>query len=228
MAVDLADNVLTTTATAETVLGLSSGAGGDALTIAINQASQFIEDMLGRPLCYEADIEERVSSYELDFLRMDRAPIKALTSIYYDDNTDAEDISDLILSDLDKDDGVIRRDGGWGWSAQYTERITREQLPGTERPLWLVTYDAGWVTPHQVGSVGALARDLPQSIEAACLELVRYFYNLIGRDPSVTSERLLSYSVRYFGDATSTPIDLQEFPMVRQVLRRYKRRWINQ
>jgi hypothetical protein len=165
----------------------------------INAASDLLERRCNRKFLL-ADLTEDVKGYGTDKLRVERPPVKSVTSIIYN-GTSSLDITDLYT---DADAGLLQLQGGFQWTAHFDGRaIETPGLPGTELPLYVVTYQGGWITPQYDGAAAAPfsggARDLPSDIEEACLSLVRYKYggrNVV-RDPTVTEEKLRTWGAKY-------------------------------
>lgn len=201
--VDLAANALTTIERAELELGLVSGAQDDLLARLINVASDSIERSLGRKLYYEADIAESVGGFGTMFLMASRTPIVALDSITYSGDTIGSDNYEISNADA----GLIYGVAPWRFTSPAVSGITRDPYPGGTRKLYVITYDGGWVTQPQVDDDGSLTRSLPWDIEDACLMLVATRYRSIGRDRSVASEKLLSWSASYRDSSVAPEVE---------------------
>jgi hypothetical protein len=75
--------------------------------------------------------------------------------------------------------------------------VSGSPLVGTERYLYVVTYDGGAYTPNQEDLNGAHTRALPWDLEDACVDLVRAAYLGKPQNPNVTGERLLDWNASY-------------------------------
>ena len=195
MAAALTATALTTLATLEARLGLSTPADAVKALLRdyINFASDLIERETNRVFGAEAAIEEKVAGYGTAFLRVARTPITTLTSITF--NGGAVDSSKYEIHNAKV--GTIRNvNGSWTWTAAALANIAGDPLPGTERLLYTITYNGGYVLPQDDPT-----RDLPYDVEEACIELAKQIYFEGGRDPTVKSEKLLSWSASYKGPA---------------------------
>ncbi len=145
--VDLADNALTTLARVKEDLGIAVGVTtyDERLKRAINAASQSIESYCGRIFQRNTAITEKVAGYGRNRLRVSRTPLNGVTSIAYDGIYLA---SDSIEVD-DARAGIIHVEGGVYWTAYAKGDISHGPLPGTERKLYTIVHDAGWVSPKQ-------------------------------------------------------------------------------
>lgn len=209
----LASNALTTLATAKSELQLTGSCDDSYLERLINAASDFVEQYTGRSFYNEAAKVEKVAGYATAFLTVSKSPLNSIASITFDGETVAA--ADYEIHNAGA--GMIWKRGGWVWTAPRRQDITDPPLPGYERRLYQVTYDGGYITPNQVGT-----RDLPYDLEDAALRLVAMRYRQRGRDPSIVSERLLSWSASYDkgsgGSETAPGIP----PDVVSILDRYK------
>lgn len=195
----LAQNALTTLERLKAALNITTVPTlheNDNLIGLINSASGFMEEATRRVLWRDTAIVENVAGFGWFSLIMSRTPINALTSITKDGET-------VSLTDVKIEDpkaGLISRTGGWENTAQVARDISKGPLPGTEETLFAVTYDGGYYTRPQTDASGSLTDTditLPWDLEDACIELVRNFPRRTGRDSSVKSERLLSWSASY-------------------------------
>lgn len=197
MAVTLAANALTSVAAAKAHLG-ECISGKEKLLI--NRASQLIETAAQRSFGVAEIVDEKVKGYGDTRLLVLRTPIKSVTEIKF-----CGDVVDLTNVEIEQPERVsIVRQGGWRWTAHNVNDISRSVLPGTELADYEVTYRGGYVLPWQDGDAGAPvngdARDLPFDLEYACLELMRRLHAIESRDPTVQSERLMSWSATYNPD----------------------------
>jgi hypothetical protein len=192
--VALAANALTTVQAVKTELAITGASEDTYVETLINRASDAVERFCNRVFYKAAAIVEKVEGYGGMSIKVARAPILAVTSITYDGAT-------LDGTTYEVDDvgaGIIRfiHQGPY-WTAAQLPNAAHDPLPGTERKLYQVTYDAGYVTPAQVEATPALTRTLPYDVEEACILACVDRYKRRGRDPSVKSESLMSASVDY-------------------------------
>jgi len=196
----LAANALTTLARVKADLGISVSTYDTQLEHLINAVSDIIEERLGRSLGYST-VTETLAGRGSELLNLSRYPLdtaKAITVKH--DGTTLESSSYEIH---DARAGILRRIGNvWGWDANVASNIAGDPIPGTERKLFEVSYFGGYVLPAGPGTV-----TLPEDLNLACRVFVTQLYRGLGRDPNITSERLLSAAVTYgSGDGTGMPI----------------------
>jgi len=148
----LAANALTTIATMEGELGVTTGSDDAFLTRLINAASDRIEEYCGHSFYYAAAEEEDLGGFGGFYLRVSRTPLLTIALIEYDGET-----IDSSNYEIDTPGaGMIRSLGGFNWTAGSWQGITPEPIPGTERKLYAVTYAGGYLTPEQSKAKGTL------------------------------------------------------------------------
>lgn len=189
----LATNALTLLATAKSDLGISGSSEDTKVERLINAASAALEAYCSRVFWRSTAVVEKVAGFGGLYLRVSRTPVNSLTAIAFDGS--ALDITQVTIDDSKV--GLLARPGGWEWTAHTAPDTSGGGLPGTERLLYQVTYDGGWYTPKQESEAPNPTRTLPYDVEEACLEFVRELYHLKRRDPTVESERLLSWAATY-------------------------------
>ena len=218
----LADNALTTVATVEDELGISSGTETARLQRMINEASAIAESFAGRSFYRVAADVEKVRGTEGPFLFLSRKPINSITSIAYLGTT-------LSSGDYeihgDGTSGIVYAVGGsWSRDGMIYNDISRTRSPGNERLSYTATYDGGWYTPKQEDG-GDGTRALPYDIESAVISIVSYLRRGMGRDPSVVAEKLMDASVTFSSgglDASGAGWLATEVPRAAGILNRYK------
>lgn len=193
MTVALQANALTTLATLKTELGISDNASDDRLKRLINAASDFAEKLCYRQFYRSTAIVEKIPGSSGLCLRVARTPLNSITGIKYDGSS----ISLTDVTVYDSGAGLIARTGGWEDTALEVSNLARDPLVGTEELRYEVTYDGGWYTPQQEVDVPANVRTLPSDLEESILELLRGWWKLKQRDPTIESERLMSWSASY-------------------------------
>lgn len=144
---------------------------------------------------YTEDIVEHVPGFGTGKLHVSRAPLVGVSELLFD--------GQVISSDLyrvDSDSGAIIRTDGllWRWTARATTDITKDKVAGTERALYKVTYDGGYVTRAQV-DVG-LPQTLPSSVERQVLDCAVALYWRRGRDTSLAAKSTARGNVSYRDD----------------------------
>jgi hypothetical protein len=204
---------LTTLAKANAEIGTS---GEDDLVEQLIEAiSSRIATYCNRTFYFEEDISESIGGYGGTQLVVARPPIVDITSIALDGNT----VSSEYYSYPNADAGIIYHELGWDNTALASGSwVTVDKLAGTENPIYVVTYDGGYVTPQQAVDDVTLTRNLPLDLEDACLEWVNARYQRKGKDPRLQGEKILSWSAQYSVTAQQN----QEMPeYVRSVIDRY-------
>lgn len=196
---------LCTVALVETELGLASGADDDRIERLIESASRTINRYCNRPEGFHSESArvDDVPGKGTVLLHVPKTPINSITSIVYDpsDSNDTVDSSEYAIQG-DGEHGAIYREGGWRWDVAYAQAIQLHPLPGTEQFLYRVTYNGGYVTRPQGGTM-----TLPHDIEDACIQLVSQRYRWNPRDAGVASERLLSWNASYRTGVAGWDID---------------------
>lgn len=196
MTLVLADHALVTLDDACDQIGIDVGVADAVVIKTINRASERIASFLGRTLHYSSGIVEKLPGLGGTDLVVSRAPIAAVASI----TLDGVDIGTDFDATTYAAAGVIFRRGGWAWTARRNPGVSQQGAPGTEEPLYVVTYAGGWWTPAQgpLSAKPATATALPGDVEQAALELVASMYaRRGGPGADVASESLMSYSVTY-------------------------------
>lgn len=197
MAVDLTSHALTTLDEVKTELGIAVATYDDVLKRMINAASDAIRRYCERTFYYEEDIAESVPGFGGTRLIVSRAPIVGdIDSITYEGaalSTDSYSIESASA-------GIIYGQYGFSWTARASGAAISYGIPGTEKSSYVVTYNGGYITPQQVIDDGTLTRSLPYDLEDACIQLVTMRYRRQGRDPTIGSEKLLSWNVSYMNE----------------------------
>jgi hypothetical protein len=167
--VTLESNALTTLETVKADLGITVSTYDDRLRRLINAVSDHFENIAGRIFYRDTAIVEAVPGYGYTHLRVKRAPLNSVTSIVYDSSTTV-DSGDYSI--LDAEAGIIEKVNGWSWTAHSVRDVSYGPLPGTERPLYAVTYDGGWYTPEQSKARGTITfTGLPGADETLVINL---------------------------------------------------------
>jgi hypothetical protein len=209
VATDLVPGALTTLAVVKEDLGISVATYDDKIKRYINTATGQIERYCGRSFYRVTDQVETKPGYGFTDMRLNRCPINSIASIKYDGSA----IQASTYSVSDPDAGIVKKDGGWMWTAYYQRGIVYSPLPGTEKDLYEITYDGGWYTPHQEDLDPLDVRALPYDLENACIDLVRYWWYSKQRDPSIGTERLLSWNVSYISGSSGAAAGKHGLPM---------------
>jgi hypothetical protein len=220
----LSEAALTLVATVETELGITPGSE-PRLEGWVEDASAIIVDYLHRALHRQAAVVEKHKGDGSPYLLLLVPPINSVTSVKFEGAT-------LAASDYEVDDaasGSLYFLGSPLWNTGYIgEGVARDPVAGTERKSYEATYDGGWITPRQAQSgqpYDGQTVTLPHAIQRACVLFVVGMKSAAARDPTVTNESLMNYSVGY-GRVGSTAADDDEGhalpPGVAALLRPYR------
>lgn len=217
----LSDKALTTVVAVETEIGITAGSDS-RIEGWIEIASEMIQEYLSRVLYRRSAISETVRGEGSPYMVLEAPPINTLTSISYDGVA-------LASTDYEIDDAAVGSIYFIGrpmlWNAYTGEGVSRDPVPGTERKLYTVVYDGGWITPGQsaaaAGTYTGQTVSVPKPIQRACILAVVDMRARAGMSPDVASESALSYSVAYRGtldDESGYGLPA----MVRSLLKPYK------
>ena len=177
----------------------------DYLTRQINAASDRISKYCNRVFQWEEDIVEDLAGYGTQFIILSRTPLDSISAIKFDDtalDSDSYEIHDAKA-------GMLYASGGFVWTTSRANSAAADPFPGYERKSFEATYDGGYITPAQATADPALTRDLPYDLEDACVQLVTLRYRKKGTDPTIKSEKSLSWAASYaVPDAASQPFGI--------------------
>lgn len=222
----LSDGALTTIATVEAELGLSSGEADSLLTRYINAASEAITTLIGRPLHYEAGIEDRVPGYGTRRLILPRRPVESVTSVEYDDTDTSYTIGAEQYFLEQPEAGILYFNAlglGGAFNTGARVGINGEPVSGSQGWFFVVTYTGGWVTPEQAANDGSLTRTLPYDLEEACVACAVLQYRERGRNQNVSGRKNTEASITYAGPGSARTIST--LPIVRAVVASYGEKW---
>lgn len=154
-------------------------------TSLIDRASKMIVGECGRPFAYQT-YRETLPGYGDYRLMLSRTPIVGTPTIL----CDSEAITDFVVEE--RDAGFLWRKTGWKWTVAPGWHITWAPVAGSEDLKFIVSYNAGYVLPGDVGT-----RTLPEDIEQACIQAVKAWFLARKRDPRIESESIGDYQVKY-------------------------------
>lgn len=168
MAVTLASNALTVVAAVTERTGTTYST--DRVTRAINVASGFIEDYLGRPLGYATVTDEEHQGRGYPTLWLVRAPLVSVASVYI---YDTEDEEWTRSADFDAR-GKLYRASGWPAAPGIHRDVTRDPDFSALAYNVRVSYIGGYYLPFDDdGTPPAGATRLPYHVEeVAILEAI--------------------------------------------------------
>jgi len=174
----LADNALTNLAAVEDVIPDytkgSSTDDDDRIIRFINAASWLFAEVADRKFHRESEHEERVRAYGTPELYVSEfLPVDSISSIKWDvsDTSDTIDASNYEI--FNAETGYIHADGVWSDTGLTQSGIVQGGKTASQRPIYLVTYTGGWITPKQDDD-GVGTRDLPWDVEQAVLDQVTF------------------------------------------------------
>lgn len=209
----LGANALTSVAYLAAELGLTVDATVTArLEVLIDRASDAIERYCNRVFIHNAAVVEKVVGYGGMRLVVSRTPLLSIASITYDGAT----IESTNYEIHEAESGEIRFLQSLMWTTVRLPIAGRDPYPGEERKLYQATYAGGYTTRATTATP-----TLPTDVEEACIIAAVYRYRRTGRDPSVQSERLMSYSVTYANDEETLATGLP--PEARGLLSHWRR-----
>jgi len=192
---------LTTVANFKEMMGISGSSDDTFIGKVIDRASQAIVDYCGREFAKET-ITETIAGAGQPLLFLSRTPVVTLTSVSFDG--DIMDTEDYELQD--KVSGRIYNKGGYwrytGYSLSYS-----------------FVYEGGYILPSMSGTV-----NLPDSVQAAALELSKILFVSRKQDSSVKSESVPDvYSVDYGGGSSQAGKSLVSNAGIVDLLSPYRR-----
>ena len=203
----MADNSLTTLATAKLVLGIADTDSDALLSLYIDSASDMIATFLNRKL-EKATYVERQRSDGHNRLAVKQTPVESITSIFWDDSEISSD--NYYLEDANA--GLVFSSHGWPYAGvRRPKSPSLTALAGLELPETIITYVGGWVTPGQdetgSGSIyEGTGVTLPAIIEQAALETVTGLYNSRGESGSINKEKIGDAEVSYEEERGRDPL----------------------
>lgn len=195
----LASNALTTVARLVRELKITAPASDSddyaQLEDLIGEVSDAVESYCSRSFA-KAERMEAVPAYDTDTIRLTHYPVLTVSEVLFNGAAVSAAEWSTTPAEEDAKAGLLRNlIGVWSWSSNFDSSAAPEKHPGHEKRLYTVTYAAGYVLPKDAtaDSPRTLPRDLERAVLLACVAE----YRRQGRDPSISSESLLSASVSY-------------------------------
>ncbi len=222
-----ATTALTTVADVTTELSITLTSPADDAKIAyietlIGVASVQVEGFLGRPLGYDAEVDEEPRGYLRPRIRLTRTPIHEIEALVIHGDDIVDETTQWKLENGGKT-GLVYLRCAWPFTGQYVPGIGQEPGADSETEdatILSVTYSGGWILPGQTPVSGVAA--LPADIRRAVTLAAAYQYQSRGVDRSIVSERLMSDSTTY--SRTVDEDALAGWPAeASAMVRRYKR-----
>ena len=161
------DYDLTELATVKSLIGISDTTDDALLSALITRASIAIAEYCDRVFAQEAVRESQPGTGNRHLL-LERVPVVSIQQAVLDGT--AIDTTEYKIEDSNV--GRLWRDVAW-------DRALDEQPD-----YWQIDYTAGFLLP------GDANRNLPESVEQACIETVKSWYLARGRDATLRSEEI--------------------------------------
>jgi len=179
---------MTTVDALKTHLGITTTDADDQLADAIIAASDAVATYIGYPPLRQF-YRETLAGFGSNRLMVSRTPVVSITAMYYGTTGLLVDPASYVIDDDVA--GFIVRDLGFPWSAGVEWDLDSHVAPRSERKVFIVDYDAGWVM-----STGS-TRTLPNDLEHAALEGAKSLYLGRKRDGTIASKSVGDLSVTY-------------------------------
>lgn len=182
----------------------------------IRVASDAFEKAAGASFEYKEDITDKIGSKGSIYLHgLSTLPLKEITEIRYKDH-------DPVDPDTYEIEGYMirRNDRNWRDTSLYHRGfITPRRDAYNERKDYLITYNAGYVTPSQEEDDPSLERDLPYDLEEGIISYATYLFLNSDRNEGISSESTDQWSISYVGDGVKVPSTFKEVVNQYRVLR---------
>ena len=178
---------LTQLTTVKTEFDISGSDDDTFLTTLIGEASDFMRRYTGRKFERESLTETLPGTGMVD-LFLTRTPVVTLTSVTLNNVLVPSDEYTLENADtgqvIHHDDGAPPAAAVWPLSARPSSGLSQHVQWGSFANNISVVYVAGFLLP------GESQPTLPNDLERACIELVKWFYERRKGDPSVRFEKI--------------------------------------
>ncbi len=222
----LNENALTLLATLKEELNISGSGDDSQLERYINEASAFCATYCNRKFERATITDEKHTGRGGEKLVLERRPINsanvaAMTIKYNGTTVTATDNIEIH----DADAGILYYSLGWYGMSNYLPGVASYFAARTERALWQITYDGGYVTPNQAASGGTYDGDtitLPADLEGACIRLAMFFWKRRNTNAALSTQTIGDASEGYAPIYSKALTELPGFPPeVVTVLNRY-------
>lgn len=213
----LSEQALTTLAALKAALNVNTGADDERLELLIEAQSARLAGLIGRALHYDASVVERLAGVGSPRLTLSRTPVVSVASVERLSTTGA---AITITSDsywLEAPESGFLLNSYGVWDSRQRASSVFDPVGAPAPRLYQVTYAGGWVTPGQAG--GALVRNLPHDIEAACITLCAQRWRQGSTGQRVVGRSLMESSATYDAPRDSSALP----PEVADVVARWSR-----
>jgi len=187
---------LTTLTTVKSFLGITDSASDTILALLIKASSDAVVAYCKRTFAQETIVETLEGSGR-SILMLERTPVVSITRVKFDGTT-------MPLTEISVEKaaaGFIYREAGFYATPFLEGNIVIDQSPVRGRPLWEVTYVAGYSLPSFSTPVTPL---LPSNLELAAINTVVSLFKSKDRDLSIKSEKIADvYSATYDSEKIS-------------------------
>jgi hypothetical protein len=210
---------LTTLDAVKAELEITDSSSDSILQRYIHVVSDRFVAACNRNFHYVEDHEEQLSDAASAYLSpSDFDNIQSVSKITYD-GTEVPAAHYTL-----QDNGlIVHESGSWEDTRYLIEGPLPYISPQQARPLYVVTYTAGYVTPKQEDDDPSLTRNLPYDLEEAIIKEVAKLYFQQGRDTTITAMNVLSAQVRFQNTKPGEDLVTQAF---KDAVKKYSRQVI--
>jgi len=182
------------------VLDITDSAYDTMIERLLSRATARIQNYCGKHLLVQR-YDVRTPSYGSVNLYLPHRFIRTLFAVRDSSSTGQTALSSTGYS-LDANKGLLYRDEGWEWSAQFNANsIVSDPVVGAEYRRWYLDYSAGFIPSGGKDSTWDGTTDtgqtVPADLQEAAIGLVARSWRSRLRDPDVASERVGELSITY-------------------------------
>lgn len=180
------------------------------LTGIIQRASSAIVSHCDRPFALQT-YTETLSGDGSNFLVLRHSPLQSVTSV----TLRGDSVTDYSIDD--KEDGILFRELGWGWTVGQSRGLAGHPLSGSELNKWTVVYTAGYSMPGDIATATGVL-NLPGPLEQAAIQTIKHWFrNKASRD-DVAAKAVGALSIQYALDKSELGLP----PSVEGLLRKWE------
>jgi hypothetical protein len=199
-------DLMTTLDAVKTALSITTTEDDDRLTASIQAASHAVAGYLGYyPL--RQTYRETVPGFGDLRLMLSRIPVVSVSGLYFSSTQEIVAPTSYTIDNAEA--GFILRDLGFPWSAAVEWDMASHIMPRSERPQFIVDYEAGYIMSTDT------SRTLPYDIEQAVISTAGSLYYAAQRDPGISSKSVGQLSVAYRSLRDTTVISDQAATLLR-------------